>query len=605
MVDIEKVHGNLTGLSQQNIKVLEEIYDLRTERGETINREIAERMCKVSGRINREVAVYINRSGQVIDVLVGDVGTVSLATVEGRRAAGRLSGIRCIHTHPGGSGKLSSVDYTAMKLLKLDAMVAIGLVGELPQDIYIGFLNPNEDEMGYFSSGPYQLDKVNHKNIMLTIKEIENNLNNSVTESTENPEEKAILVGLSVNQEEDIKESLAELAELAETAGLKVLGSVSQNRAKADKSFFIGKGKAQELNLLRQSYDANVIVLDDELTPAQQRNLEQLIGAKIIDRTALILDIFAQRASTKEGKLQVELAQLNYLLPRLTGQGIALSRLGGGIGTRGPGETKLEMDRRRIRKRISDLEKELEQVRKNRLLHRINRKSVNLPTISLVGYTNAGKSTLLNLLTGSDVLAEDKLFATLDPTSRKIILPGNREALVIDTVGFIKKLPHHLVAAFRATLEEVTEADLLLHVVDASNPNYLEQIKAVKEVLKQLQVMEKPMITVYNKIDQANIDEIVTEAGEGLSRAYISARQGIGIEELLELINEKIRLTTVIVNLKIPYSEGALLALIHGNSRVISEEYSYDAINIKTEINANLLSGIEAFIVGSEIQHGN
>ena len=311
----------------------------------------------------------------------------------------------------------------------------------------------------------------------------------------------------------ETEDSINELSELAATAGAEVIAKLIQKRGKPDPAYYIGEGKAKELAILAITTHADLVIFDDELYPAQQRNLEKLLKTKVIDRTWLILDIFASRAQSKEGKIQVELAQLCYLLPRLVGKGTALSRLGGGIGTRGPGETKLEVDRRRIRRRISVLQKELEEIAKRRGLQRSNRKKSGLPLVSLVGYTNAGKSTLFNALTDAEVFVEDKLFATLDPTIRRCYLPSGDFMLLADTVGFIKKLPHDLVAAFRATLEEATYSDLLLHVVDASHPGKDEHCEAVQEVLRALGIGDKPVITVLNKMDlyPANSKENVSD----------------------------------------------------------------------------------------------
>ncbi|MCL4440243.1 MAG: GTPase HflX [Firmicutes bacterium] len=345
---------------------------------------------------------------------------------------------------------------------------------------------------------------------------------------------------------------------------------------------FIGKGKAEELADYCREAAANIVISDRELSPAQARNLEEKIGIKVIDRTQLILDIFARRAQTKEGKLQVELAQLKYLLPRLTGLGTQLSRLGGGIGTRGPGETKLETDRRRIRKRISDLERELKEVQQHRALLRKDRRDEPLPLVSLVGYTNAGKSTLLRTLTGADVLVEDKLFATLDPTTRRVRLPNNDIVLLTDTVGFIQSLPHHLVAAFRATLEEVQEADLLLHVVDVSHPNCEGQIRAVESVLESLKSLNKPVIMVFNKMDllQDPQDLPLTE----YPKLNISALTGQGIEQLLSLIADVLKERYSVVKLWIPYDKTNLVSLLHQKGNVRKEEYGVEGIQLEVEI---------------------
>lgn len=396
--------------------------------------------------------------------------------------------------------------------------------------------------------------------------------------------ERAVLVGVRLPdmQEWQFTESMEELSSLADTAGAVVVGKFMQNRQRPEPATFIGKGKAEELADYCREAAANIVISDRELSPAQARNLEEKIGIKVIDRTQLILDIFARRAQTKEGKLQVELAQLKYLLPRLTGLGTQLSRLGGGIGTRGPGETKLETDRRRIRKRISDLERELKEVQQHRALLRKDRRDEPLPLVSLVGYTNAGKSTLLRTLTGADVLVEDKLFATLDPTTRRVRLPNNDIVLLTDTVGFIQSLPHHLVAAFRATLEEVQEADLLLHVVDVSHPNCEGQIRAVESVLESLKSLNKPVIMVFNKMDllQDPQDLPLTE----YPKLNISALTGQGIEQLLSLIADVLKERYSVVKLWIPYDKTNLVSLLHQKGNVRKEEYGVEGIQLEVEI---------------------
>ncbi|MBO8142663.1 MAG: GTPase HflX [Firmicutes bacterium] len=342
-------------------------------------------------------------------------------------------------------------------------------------------------------------------------------------------QERAILVGLD--------EDLDELAELVQSAGGSVAGRVVQRRARPVAATYIGKGKAAEVRDLVWETGADLVVVDDELSPAQARNLENLVEARVVDRTQLILDIFAQRARTKEGKLQVELAQLNYQLPRLAGAGTHLSRLGGGIGTRGPGETKLETDRRRIRRRIAEVRAELEDVRRTRAIQRAGRRRAGMPVVALVGYTNAGKSTLMNALTKAGVAAEDRLFATLDPTIRRVELTPGSEVLLADTVGFVRKLPHQLVAAFRATLEEVQEADVLLHVVDAAQAGADLRIEAVKGVLDELGVLGKPMVTAFNKLDKADDPDAVRAWAAAVPRGVaISARSGAGLKQLREVL---------------------------------------------------------------------
>lgn len=395
--------------------------------------------------------------------------------------------------------------------------------------------------------------------------------------------EKAVLVGLDLQESAcNIDETLRELALLAETAGAEAVAELIQKRPRPDSRFYVGKGKADEIRIIVEETGADLVIFDDELSPSQKRNLEEVVSARVVDRTALILDIFAQRAKTREGKLQVELAQLNYLLPRLAGKGLELSRLGGGIGTRGPGETKLEVDRRRIRKRISDLKEEIEEIKKHRSLHRKARQSVPLPVVTLVGYTNAGKSTLLNALTDAGVFAEDKLFATLDPTTRQVALAGGGGFLLTDTVGFIQKLPHHLVAAFRATLEEVLAADLLLHVVDASHPQAEAHMTAVNAILRKLGAHEIQELVVFNKMDvpEANLT-VAALSREWPSHVAVSARNGQGLSALLEKIDMLLRDTQNRVEFLLPFAYGHFLSQVRRHGKVEEEEYLPDGIRIK------------------------
>ncbi|MCI7185189.1 MAG: GTPase HflX, partial [Mitsuokella jalaludinii] len=486
-----QINGEIQNIKQYIVKRLEALYELTVPIGQLSTHELNAEMLEVTELLGREVAVYLNRRGKVLQVSVGDTDTVDLLEFKSRRAEGKLTGIRCIHTHPSGDTRLSEPDFSSLRRLRFDCMAAIGFRADKAGEIIgsLGFFTGDcaEDGTEQLSSvGPLPERALHTINLTYLITTINKKFSARSTKSTEDEEERALLAGLDCGRTLwPIDESMAELARLADTAGATIVGTFIQRREKPDAAFFLGRGKVSEIAMEVQNRDATLLILDDELTPSQQHNLEQMLGIKVIDRTALILDIFAQRARTKEGKLQVELAQLQYNLPRLGGQGLVLSRLGGGIGTRGPGETKLEVDRRRIYARIHDLEAQIDAVQKNRHLHRRRRKLSRIPLVALVGYTNAGKSTLLNRLTGSEVFAEDKLFATLDPTTRHLILPEKQEILLTDTVGFIQKLPHTLVKAFRATLEEVQEADLLLHVVDCSNDNYEQQIESVVEVLKE------------------------------------------------------------------------------------------------------------------------
>ncbi len=388
---------------------------------------------------------------------------------------------------------------------------------------------------------------------------------------------------------------------LAEAAGAQVVECVLQWRPAPDPAYFVGTGKAEELRLRVESQGLDLLVFDDELSPGQQRNLENKTGCKILDRTQLILDIFSRRARTREGKLQVELAQLNYLLPRLAGKGTMLSRLGAGIGTRGPGETKLEMDRRRIRNRIALLRKEIDRIRNQREIQRTKRQGVPLPVVSLVGYTNAGKSTLFNALTDAGAFESRQLFATLDPLLRKVRLQNHLEIIFSDTVGFVRKLPHGLVAAFRATLEEVRGADLLLHVVDISNPAWREQAAAVEEVLLELGVQNTRAIRVYNKIDlldPSNVSNSVAGHDSGKHRAVmISARTRTGIAELLNRVVEELDSFSVQTQLKLPYAKAGLVAKLRGEGHIISERYDADGITLEITMPRSTARSLREFLV--------
>ncbi|HOV79661.1 MAG TPA: GTPase HflX [Bacillota bacterium] len=406
--------------------------------------------------------------------------------------------------------------------------------------------------------------------------------------------EKAILIGVELpgGKPEETAYSLEELFRLADTAGADVLQTVVQKRERPDAAAFLGRGKAGQVAGLCRELGADLLIFDCELSPAQLRTLEDITGVRVIDRTQLILDIFARRARTSEGKLQVELAQLNYLLPRLTGRGTELSRLGGGIGTRGPGETRLETDRRRIRKRIAELNAGIGEIKKHRDLLRRGRRETPFPLAALVGYTNAGKSTILKKLTGADVLVEDKLFATLDPTTRKVVLPGGETILLTDTVGFIQNLPHHLVAAFRATLEEVAEADLLLHVVDASHPNMEGQIEAVNRVLESLGAAGKPLVMVYNKTDL--LTGYPPHRENGLKTVWISALTGAGLDELLGAVAGALSFRRVRTTFFIPYKKSGLVSLLHKRGKVVREKHGQEGVEMDIEVDAVWAKRVEA-----------
>lgn len=406
-------------------------------------------------------------------------------------------------------------------------------------------------------------------------------------------EERVILVGVSSRDGDDTEDSLDELEELVKTAGAVTVGRVIQNRQTIHPGLYIGSGKVEELLDEIAWTNATGIVCDDELSPAQLRNLSDALNVKVMDRTLIILDIFAARASTSEGKIQVELAQLRYRMSRLSGIGKSMSRLGGGIGTRGPGEKKLEVDRRLIASRISQLKRELEEVKRHREVNRVARQRNHVPVAAIVGYTNAGKSTLLNALTGAGILAEDKLFATLDPTTRMLELPGSQKLLLTDTVGFIRKLPHHLIDAFRSTLEEAKYADFIIHVVDASNPQAAKQMHIVYETLHQLEVTDKKILTLFNKQDAITDREPLRDSWADIT-LRVSAARGDGLEELKDCLARILRENKRYLEMVLPYDKGGLLQQIRETGELIAEEYLPEGIRIEAYVPPELFEKIHA-----------
>ena len=403
------------------------------------------------------------------------------------------------------------------------------------------------------------------------------------TYENEQMEEKVILIGVSEQEGDDAEDSLAELAELVKTAGAVVVGTLIQKRESIHPGTYVGTGKVDEIAQLLAATGATGIVCDDELSPAQMKNLESILATKVMDRTLIILDIFAARATTSEGKIQVELAQLKYRLSRLSGLGTSMSRLGGGIGTRGPGEKKLEMDRRLINDRIAQLNRELKEVVKHRDITRAKREKNDVPVVAIVGYTNAGKSTLLNHLTDAEVLEEDKLFATLDPTTRVLELDGHQQILLTDTVGFIRKLPHHLIEAFKSTLEEAKYADYIFHVVDASNPQMDKQMHIVYETLDRLGVRNKKIVTLFNKMDQRTDDEPLQDFRAD-HILMISAARNEGLNEIKELLQEMLREDKVYVERVVPYAQAGMIQLVREKGELVSEEYVPEGIAIKAYV---------------------
>ena len=555
----QEVHGNLTGLRDSLIAQLSQLYLYEVDEDVFLPRELMQLLAKFTQVMNREIALYITRDGEVVDVSVGTDKDVELRDYRLRRNAQRLSCVRCIHTHPNGDGRLSDVDISALRAFRYDAMAAIGCKDGEPTFVQAAFLGENAsilmDEPARWYRTP---DEAWLEQIAISDKIVGWN----ETVKQHGLKERAVLMGI------ESEESLAELARLADTAGAEVVGSFLQKRDKPDTALFIGRGRADELCRQVQALEADVCIFDEELTGIQVRNLEDILRVKVVDRTTLILDIFAQRASSAEGKLQVELAQLQYQSTRLIGQGLVLSRLAGGIGTRGPGESKLEMNRRRIRERMTELRRRLEGMEKQRELRRKSRERNEIPVVALVGYTNAGKSTLLNRMTGADVYVQDQLFATLDAVSRRIETAEHTPFLLVDTVGFIRKLPHALVSAFRSTLDEAALADVLVIVSDGASEEMLQQHETVEQVLLELGATEQPRIEVINKCDLGSAVPALPGA------VMVSAKTGEGIDELSACIAAELQKTYAPMTFFLPFSQYGLLGQIRPLGRVISENHT-------------------------------
>jgi GTP-binding protein HflX len=532
---MKKLYGNTVGLKANQIRRLENFYRRRIRPQFLISAELTRDLNLLSHEIRRQIGLLINRQGKVAYVIVGDHKKIVIPPIgEYRAAPGRLNGLRCIHTHLNREA-LSNDDLTDLALLRLDMMAAVANgQTELRPHIHVAHILPkNADNAPYRILDPLSPSQLNI-DCLAMIQALENELaRRSKGYSADSGRERALLASVSSTSKRKALESLAELKALATSNRIEIVGMVVQQRNSKSAQQLIGPGKLQELAILALQEAATVIIFDRELSPSHIRAITDQIELKVIDRTQLILDIFSQRAKTREGKLQVELAQLKYLLPRLILKNTAMSRLTGGIGGRGPGETKLEINRRRARDRIARLEQELLAVRKHRKQQRAQRQKKGLPIISIIGYTNAGKSTLLNTLTKSNVLAESRLFATLDPSSRRLKFPWDSEVIITDTVGFIKDLPEDLLVAFRATLEELESADLLLHVIDISNLRYLSQIDSVERILGDLKLQHIPTMRVLNKMDRVDPD-IIPDLTRKLDGMAISARQK---STLLPLIN--------------------------------------------------------------------
>lgn len=597
------IYGNIDGVKKCFLEELENLYKTKVLKDETFSMEILETITRISTILEREVSVGVDRRGKVVSVAIGDSTSVEIGMIDIKEK--RLSGVRIIHTHPNGLCNFSALDLTALLKLKLDAIVAVGIYGGKIIDCSLGMLTITDDMLDYEEKNNLSVDEILSINILDKIKYIEGLIKEK--EIIEEDEEKAILVG------SDTKESLEELKELTKACEIPVLDMIFQSRSKIDPAFYIGKGKVLEIAHLRQTERANLIIFDDELSGSQVRNLEAALGAKVIDRTTLILEIFARRARSKESKIQVELAQLKYRLGRLQGLGTVLSRTGGGIGTRGPGEKKLETDRRHIRETIYDLNAELKKIKKIRETQREKRNKESIPKVSLVGYTNAGKSTLRNKLCDiatqkeakekEKVFEADMLFATLDITTRAIVLGNKGVVTLTDTVGFVRKLPHDLVEAFKSTLEEVIYSDLLCHVVDTSSNYALEQIKAVEDVLEELGAKDKDTILVLNKIDKATEEQIqvVKEACKEYNTIEISAKEGLNLENLLKIIEEQLPYKMKKCEYLIPYDRSDMNSYLHRNGRVFEEDYRNEGTYMLVEVDDETFNKSSEFIINTII----
>jgi GTPase len=503
---MKQLWGNTKGLKPSQLKRLENLYRRRISPHAIISPELARDTAHLSHEIQRQVGLLINRKGRIVYVIVGNHQAILIPSLEDYRInPGRLRGVRCVHTHLTDT-PLDDDDLTDLALLRLDLMAAITITEQgRPLNVHWSHILPGKtDNHPYEVRDPLRPHELDIDSLAL-ISALERELTQlSVAAKADSQIERTMLVSITTASRRQAKDSLVELSELCRTAGLEVVESILQQRKKVDTRFLIGRGKLQEITIRAMQHYADIIIFDQELNPSQIKSITDQVELKVIDRTQLILDIFAQRAQSREGKLQVELAQLQYLLPRLVTKNTAMSRLTGGIGGRGPGETKLEINRRRVRDRINRLKKNLIKVQKHRHQQRSKRQQKGLPIISIIGYTNAGKSTLLNTLTRSKVLAESQLFATLDPTSRRLRFPKDVDVIITDTVGFIQNLPKDLIVAFRATLEELESADLLLHIIDISNPRHLEQVSSVERILNDLKLNHIPLIRGLNKIDQVS-----------------------------------------------------------------------------------------------------
>ena len=570
-----ELRGNLDGIRDSIQQEISSLFDFPVGTDEFLPFELAQELCRYSARIRREIALYLSRNGEVLDIAIGQKDNVPLADLSQRRNENRLSRVRCVHTHPDGQSVLSDVDISALKSLRLDAICALGADDDGGvAGASVCYLVP--DPQAGYKPGPILVTgarALSHPKWMEAI--LANDQPMAPQEQlTDSETERVFLIGI------DSEKSLDELASLAQTAGALVVGRALQAKSAMDPKSYIGSGKALQVALDVQALEANLVIADDELSSVQLNQLEEMIGVRVIDRTTLILDIFALRATTSEGKLQVNLAQLKYRSSHLIGARSALSRLAGGIGTRGPGESKLEMDRRYIKRRIQILSDELKELERQRAIRRKNREQSDIPVVALVGYTNTGKSSLLNRLSGADVYVENQLFATLDAVSRKVTLPDGDAFLLVDSVGFISKLPTDLVEAFKSTLEETALADILVIVSDAANPEAPAQRKVVEEVLHELGATRQPRIEVLNKSDAVAPESLESVPGA----LMVSAHTGEGIDELLEAIAKILRDSEREYTLFVPFAQYEALHEMRKLGRLIREDHQDTGTQVMVQL---------------------
>lgn len=600
------IKGNVNGIKKVTLERLEKLYEMKIANSYIISCELAEELNEISFAIKKEICVVVNRQGKITDITIGKISSAQIPSLDINNK--KLCGFRVIHTNMAGDCKLSEVDTSTLIELKLDAVAAIG-VTENFQDIKItiGFCDVYNDSLTFKELDNLSLDAAIELDFRDKLTHIDKMI--CLVSQEEEETERAILVGT------DTEESLEELVGLAEACNVVPLWRVFQRINKVNSAYYTGQGKVEEIEYLRQLKNANLVIFDDELSGSQVRNLEEIIKCKVIDRTTLILDIFAKRAKSKESILQVELAMLNHKLPRLKDANANLSRikggvsLKGGIGSRGPGEKKLETDRRHIETRIEEIKNELSRIVDQRAVQKIKRSKNNIDKVAIVGYTNAGKSTLRNKLceiysannaNKEGVLEADMLFATLDTTVRAITLPNNRKITLSDTVGFISKLPHELVEAFKSTLEEVIDADLLIHVVDSSNEEAIKQIRAVDLVLSELNAIDKKTIIVLNKVDKASNNNLenIEEFLKTEKTIKVSALKDINLNELLNMIAEEIPSRLMEKEFIIPYNQQKLISILHDTSSIISENYIEEGTHIKALVHEEIYKRCMNFEAG-------